>query len=356
MAKIDPSVPPPAAVKVSKPPGCLGWLLLLVLAVAVAAVLYFSLRFVGAKQVGVRVVKEGLGIWTEGAAAAKPLPPGWHVILPWFHEFLVYDQSIQKFELTDQLGGIRSPDHPAIEIRTSDGYRVKVDVTILYHVLDGRANLLPLNYRTDEDIRAIGIQGICPGILQNKLSELNKAEDFYVSNLRVQKAVEAVAEMNRVFEPRGVQVLEVLIRDFQFPEQYEEAILRKVLADQLQQVQEALTRAAAEEAIWKRILAEGERDAEAERARGTAEARRLDAEAEKVRVERAAEGDRRVLEAQAQGRGKITSALAGRGGKAFVGLEYAKTLEGVDLIILPSGPNGVNPLDVEQMLRLFDTK
>ena len=356
MAEDNKTATPGAPVKVSKPPGCAGWLFLLLLVLVVGVVLYFSLNFVAPKQVGLRVVKEGLGIWTEGPAAAKPLPPGWHPILPWFQEFPKYDKSIQKFEMTDQSGGIRTPDHAAIEIRTSDGYRVKVDITILYHVLEGKANLLPAHYKNDQDIRDIGIKGICPGILQNKLSELEKAEDFYSSDLRVQKAQAAVAEMNQVFAPRGLQVLEVLIRDFQFPEQYEEAILRKVLADQLQQVQEALTRAAAAEAVWKRIIAEGDRDAEAERARGTAEAQRLDAEADKVRVERAAEGDRRILEAQAQGRGQITSALAGRGGKAFVGMEYARTLEGVDLIVLPTGPGGVNPLDVEQMLKLFDTK
>jgi len=356
MAEEDKTASAGEEIKVSKPPGCLGWFFLLLLVLVVGAVLYFSLRFVGPKQVGLRVVKEGLGLWTEGPAAAKPLPPGWHPILPWFQEFVKYDKSIQKFEMTDQTGGIRVPDHGAIEIRTSDGYRVKVDITILYHVLEGKANLLPAHYKSDQDIRNIGINALCPGILQNKLSELEKAEDFYSSDLRVKKAEEAVAEMNKFFAPLGLQVLDVLIRDFQFPEQYEEAILRKVLADQLQQVQEALARAAGQEAVWKRIIAEGDRDAEAERARGTAETRRLDAEADKMRVERAAEGDRRILEAQAQGRGQISSALAGRGGKAYVGLEYAKTLEGVELIVLPTGPGGVNPLDVEQMLKLFDTK
>ena len=345
---------PGAELQVPKPPGCLGKLILLLLLVAVAAVLYFSLRYVSPRQVGVRVVKFGFGLWTEGTAAAKTLPPGWHPLLPYFHEFVKYDKSIQAFEMTDQAGGIRNPDAGAIEIRTSDGYKVKVDVTILYHVLEDRANLVRGHYPDDQAIRDLGIQAECPGLLQNKLSELAKAEDFYATDLRVEKADEAVAEMNAVFRPRGVEVLDVLVRDFQFPEEYEAAILRKVLADQLQQVQESLARAAAAEAVWKRIIAEGNRDAEAERARGTAEARRIDSEGAKVLVERAAEGDRRILEAQAKGRGQINSALAGGGGRAYVGLEYAKALEGLDLIVLPSGEGGLNPLDVQSTVRQLE--
>src|SRR4030042_1882922 len=123
MAEEDKTASAGKEIKVSKPPGCLGWSFLLLLVLAVAAVLYFSLRFVGPKQVGLRVVKEGLGLWTEGPAAAKPLPPGWHAILPWLHEFLEYDKSIQKFEMTDQTGGSRGPDHGATEIRPPDGCR-----------------------------------------------------------------------------------------------------------------------------------------------------------------------------------------------------------------------------------------
>jgi len=353
--EVKPAAPLPAA-KASRSGGCLGWIFLLILLMGAGVGLFFTLRYVGPKQVGVRVVKAGLGIWTEGVAAAKPLPPGWHPILPWFHELVIYDKSIQKFEMSDHAGGIRQPDYPAIEIRTSDGYRVKVDITILYHVEAKAANWLLANYRSDEDIRELGIKAVCPGILQNKFSELAKAEDFYNSALRVAKAEAALAEMNKVFEPRGLQALDILIRDFQFPEQYEEAILRKVLADQLQQVQEALARAAGQEAVWKRIIAEGDRDAEAERARGTSEAQRVDAEAARVRVERAAEGDRKILEAQAEGRGKLTSALAGKGGRAVVGLEYAKALDGLDLIMLPSGPGGVNPLDVDKTLKMFEAR
>jgi len=356
MAEEEKTTAPTPEVKTSKAPGYLGGILLLILLIAAGVILLSSLRYVGPKQVGVRVVKVGLFIWTEGVTAAKPLPPGWHPILPWFHELVIYDKSIQKFEMSDHLGGIREPDYPAIEIRTSDGYRVKVDITILYHVLDQQANRLLANYRSDEDIRELGIKAVCPGILQNKFSELAKAEDFYNSALRVEKAEAVVAEMNKVFEPRGLQALDILIRDFQFPEQYEEAILRKVLADQLQQVQEALARAAAQEAVWKRIIAEGDRDAEAERARGSSESQRVDSEGARLRVERAAEGDRKILEAQAEGRGKITSALAGRGGKAYVGMEYARALTGLDLIVLPSGPGGVNPLDVDKTLRMFEAR
>ena len=48
-------------------------------------------------------------------------------------------------------------------------------------------------------------------------------------------------------------------------------------------------------------------------------------------------------------------ALKGVGSENLVGLEMAKVLEGVEMIMLPSdGPNGLNPLNLEKTRVLFD--
>ena len=50
-------------------------------------------------------------------------------------------------------------------------------------------------------------------------------------------------------------------------------------------------------------------------------------------------------------------ALKGVGSERMVGLKMADTYKGLDLIILPSdGPAGVNPLDLNNTLRLFDVR
>ena len=156
--------------------------------------------------------------------------------------------------------------------------------------------------------------------------------------------------------PRGVEIVDVVLRDFEFPEQYEEAILRKVLAEQLKQVQEVLATAADAEATWKKIIAEGNRDAEAERARGIARAQEIDSEADRILVIKSAEGDLLIAQSEAEGRRLINQALAGRGGSIYVGLEYAKALEGLEVIVIPSsGPGGLNPLDSDALIEMFTT-
>ena len=50
-------------------------------------------------------------------------------------------------------------------------------------------------------------------------------------------------------------------------------------------------------------------------------------------------------------------ALKGIGSDRMVGLKMAQAYKGLDLIILPSdGAHGVNPLDLNNTLKLFDVR
>jgi len=342
--------------RVIKGPSCVYWVIAIALAAAIIAGLVLTMKKVEADQVGLRVVKLGLGIWDEGTGHAKPLPPGWHPLLPWFHEFAVYQKNIQTFEMTSKSGGIRKPDYHSLEIRTSDGYKVNVDLTIFYNVLESRAGLVRSFYRDDQEIKEKGIQAVAPGIIQSKLSELAYAQDFYNSELRMEKSQDAVLALNKIFFSQGLEIRDIMIRDFEFPQEYEAAILSKVLAEQLKRVQESLARAAESEAVWKKTIAEADAAATVERTRGQAEARKTESEGERAKTEMVAEGDKAKLLAEGRGKGRLAQALSGPGGKVYVGLEYTKVLEGLELLILPAGKNGINPLDAEQMLRSLETK
>ena len=51
------------------------------------------------------------------------------------------------------------------------------------------------------------------------------------------------------------------------------------------------------------------------------------------------------------------AALRGAGSERLVGLEMAEVYRGLDTIILSSdGPRGVNPLDLEGTLKLFEVR
>jgi regulator of protease activity HflC (stomatin/prohibitin superfamily) len=335
----------PAKLEVPKGPKIFYWAAGIIILAVIALGLLATMRKVEVDQVGVRVTKFGFGIFDTGTDKAKSLPPGWHPIIPYLHQLVVFQKNIQTFEMTSKSGGIRQPDNPSLEIRTSDGYKVNVDITIFYRVMEDRANRVLANYSNDQDIKSRGIQAKAPGTIQTELGKMATADNFYDSRLRTAKLEKAREILNNYFNPQGIAILDIVVRDFEFPEEYEAAILRKVLAEQLKRVQESMALAAAAEADWKKTIAQGDRDAMVERARGSSDAVKLEAE-----------GQRGKLVAQAKGKTELANALAGPGGSVYVGMEYLKALKGLELMVLPSGKNGLNPLDAGAMVRSLEPK
>ena len=94
-----------------------------------------------------------------------------------------------------------------------------------------------------------------------------------------------------------------------------------------------------------------------ELARGEAEVKKLEADADLYRRKKAADGDLLVKLAEAQGTELENQALRGVGSENMVGLRMAEALKGTRLIVLPSdGEGGMNPLDLKTLMRRFDVK
>jgi hypothetical protein len=70
-----------------------------------------------------------------------------------------------------------------------------------------------------------------------------------------------------------------------------------------------------------------------------------------------AEADLLVKLAEAERVRLKNESLKGIGSERMVGLKMADAYKGLDLIILPSdGPHGVNPLNLNNTLQLFDVR
>lgn len=365
-------------------PGCLRTTLLSVgigLAALLILLIVFCLEKVEAWEVGLRFTNRIPWVWEKGGVSV--LEPGYNVIIPKLHEFIKFDCSIQRFEMAPAYPNMPIPDLPALKVRTArDQDEIDVYVTILYQVDREKAMELRKYFSNNEEIRG-GIRSICPQILQTYLGRIMTANQFYSMSKkrrleilerrltdfeylmdkfptdmhlldRTALAEDARKDMNAFFQPRGVEIVDVLIWDFKFKDEIEASIISKVIAEEKVEMEAALKAAADARASWQKLVAEANAAAEAERGRGIAEARKIDAEANRYWMEKEAQGQRFILEAQAEGKGKINQALAGKGGQVYVGMEYAKALEGLDLIVLPAGgPQGVNPLDLDHTLRLL---
>jgi uncharacterized protein (UPF0128 family) len=107
----------------------------------------------------------------------------------------------------------------------------------------------------------------------------------------------------------------------------------------------------------KKIVQEGMVTAAVEMETGKAYVTRKIAEKDLYVRKIKAEADLLVQLAEAERVRLKNEALKGIGSERMVGLKMADAYKGLDIIILPSdGPHGVNPLDLNNALQLFDVR
>ena len=243
---------------------------------------------------------------------------------------------------------------PAAHIQTSDGFFVDVDVSVIYHIADPYKTFTmigPGNLYEDN-----GIIPKTEPALKETLGELT-TEEFYNSQLRVKKTHEALDRLNHELEPKGIKVDQILIRYFSYSPEIQKNIEEKKLKDQLVFKNQAEGRAAIEAAKLKKVSEEGQMQVQVTLAEGEAYVTKRRAEMDLYRRKVRAQADLLVKLAEARKTELRNAALQGQGSDRMVGLNMAKTLAGLEMIVLPSdGATGVNPLDLQKLLKLFEVR
>jgi regulator of protease activity HflC (stomatin/prohibitin superfamily) len=264
----------------------------------------------------------------------------------------VLELSNSRSEASEDLEGHRVA--PGVNIQTSEGYTVQVDVTVLYRVADPfkvMQTIGPLRLFEDSAVIPRAQQD-----LRRALGELD-AEDFYRGDRRVTKARAAQQSLEVELRDKGIEVLQVLIRRYSYDQRYQQAIEQRKIQDQSVYKNEAEAKSATAAAAKNKIIAEGAAAVQVELARGEAEVKKLEADADLYRRKKAAEGDLLVKLAEAQGTELENQALRGVGSENMVGMRMADALKGTRIIVLPTdGEGGMNPLDLKTLLRRFDVK
>jgi len=309
--------------------------------------------YVEPNEYGIKVVRIGL----DRGVQEKPYDTGLHPLIRFgFQEMYRLPRDIQVLELTNnrQTASRNSEIEKAAHIQTSDGFFVDVDVSILYRIVDpylvfskiGPGDLYIHN----------GIIPKAEPALKATLGELT-TEEFYNSPLRVQKTEMARDMLNHELEDKGIHVDQVLVRYFKYSDEIQRNIEEKKLKDQLVFKNQAEARAAAEEAVLKKITQEGEAIVQVKLEEGKAYVTKKMAEKDQYARKKNAEADLLVKLAEAKSLSLKNRALEGVGSERMVGLSMSDVLEGLDVVIIPSdGPAGVNPLDLDRTLRLFDVR
>lgn len=327
--------------------------ILVVAAVAVILIYNLFLTYVEPNEYGIKVVRIGMNRGVQ----EKIYGAGLHFVLPFnIQEMHRLPKDIQVLELTDSPSTAtrNARREQAAHIQTSDGFFVDVDVSIVYRITDpykvftkiGPGNLFEDN----------GIIPKAEPALKAKLGELT-TEEFYNSPLRVKKTEAAKEMLNVELKPKGLHVDQVLVRYFRYSPEIQRNIEEKKLKDQLVFKNQAEARAATEVAKVKKIEQEGKNTVDVEMEKGKAYVTQKIAEKDLYVRKKKAEADLLVKLAEAEKSRLKNEALKGKGAEIMVGLKMADVLKGLDIIILPSdGPSGMNPLDLDKVLKLFDVR
>lgn len=317
-------------------------------ALLLALFLWFSTTVsIAPDEFGIRQVYVGPGKGLQ----SDMFPPGTHLVIPGYERFHVFPRKVQVLEFNDDhvQASTEADFAPSINIQTSEGYRVTVDVSVLYRIVDPYK--LVTSVGTGRQYVTTLVLPRSDQVLRQKLGDLN-AEQFYAGALRRQKADEAMKLLTEELAPAGIQVWGVLVRHYSYDARYQEAIEQRKIQDQMVFKNRAEAIAASEEAEKNRVLAEGKATIDVEQQRGKSEVAKIAADYDLYSRKRISEGDLLVEMARAEGKRMENEALTAAGASNLVGLKMADALKNTQVIMIPTdGPAAMNPLNLEQMTR-----
>lgn len=316
--------------------------------------LVFS-QSIGADEFGVRQIYLGP---FQGVQKDKLEGPGLHLVIPGYERLHVFPRELQTLDFNDseRTAAARKLGRdyhwaPSIRIQTSEGYQVTVDVSVLYRVTDPYTVLTKVG--TGRLFETQVVQGRADKILRQTLGALN-AEEFYDDDMRMARVLQARELLEADVEPWGIQVWDVLLREYTYDDRYQTAIEDRKIQDQRVFKNQAESLSATREAERNRVVAEGQATIGIEEERGRSEVRRINAEAQLYYRERIAKGDLLLALAEAEGTELENRALQAVGAGNLVGLEMAKALEGIEAIVVSTtGKDAVNPLDLDTLVEGF---
>ena len=281
----------------------------------------FVLTIIGAGLVFVNPEERGVVISALDSKGYRtdPLTPGLNWIVPFAERVQLYKISRQTYTMSvaAQEGQVTGDD--SIRARTKDGQEVFIDASIIYSIDPEQVIQLHINWQNrfeDQVVRPAARNAIRDAVSQYGVEEIVSTKRAEMENLISQSIADK-------FQQNDLVMVDFLLRDIHFSDEYAAAVEQKQIAEQQAQQARLVVEQRKQEAEQARQVAQGSADAAVIAAKGAAEARLIQAEAEAQANERIAQS--------------ITEAL--------IQYQYVLKLSpGVETIFIPSGNQFILPL------------
>lgn len=246
------------------------WILGAIAFAAVLNVLAAGLVFIEPSERGV-VITVGAGGIRQTA-----LQPGLHWVVPFAESVIPYTISRETYTMSiAPEEGDRAGDD-SVEARTSDGQVVLVDASVIFSVDPNEVVNVHVRWQ-DRYIEGV-VRAISRGVIRDTVSQYG-IEQVY-STHRVEMTDTIKSELTRRFAENGLILVDFVLRNIAFSEEYSASVEQKQIAEQLAQQAAFIVEQRRQEAEQARQVAQGLADAVVIRAQGDAEARLIQAEAE----------------------------------------------------------------------------
>ncbi len=267
---------------------------------------------------------------------------------PFIQDIYILDKREQILKMTSAEIDEKHPQGNPLIVKSIDGGDVVLDLQIQYRLNPDYAVHIVQNTGVGDIYKTKWLFDYSRTICYYCYGELTLGE-FPISSERDVKAQKALEETNKALESHGFYITSINLTDYRYYREYAEKIQERRLADK--EVEEQKTRASAARENQRKVVMEetkklevevarfrGECDKRIMDARGSAEAKKQDAEAYLIRAkyDADAEYERLAKEAgavlatvrtDAEGFRLLRNALEGDGGRNLVRLEYAKRLK-----------------------------
>ena len=242
----------------------------------------------------------------------EPRGAGTHIVIPVLQDATLYTIEQQEYTMSGLPSEGQVSGNDAVRGRTQDGQEIFMDITVLYRISPSQVNTLHVNLqqRYQDDFIRPTVRGIAREVVAGFTAEQVYGEARASMEQEIEDRIETL--MNE----QGMEVIDLLLRDITFSDDFTRSIEAAVVAQQeaeraRRQVEQRI--AEADQAVAE---AEGQRDAQIRRAEGSAQAIILEAQA------------------RAEALRLVSEQLAAN--PLLIQYEYIQNLENVNLALVPS--------------------
>ncbi len=251
-----------------------GWILPALILFAMAIVL----SIIGAGVVFIAPEERGVVIsaLSPKGYREQPLEPGLHWIVPFFEQVKRYPISRQTYTMSAAPSEGQVFGDDSIRARTKDGQEVYIDSSVIFAV--DPEHVIDLHITWQDRYANELVRPLTRGIIRDMASQYGVEE--IVSTKRADLESSITAQLNKKLHENNLVLIDFVLRDIHFSEEYAKAVEQKQIAEQMALQARFVVEQKKQEAEQARQIAQGQADAAVIQAKGEAEARLIQAEAE----------------------------------------------------------------------------